>query len=290
MPAATTHVEMAKDVLRTAPYLESMITDKQMFYLGSQGPDLLFFNRASILPGSTKKYGNLMHVDKVPEVIAYFERYATKSEKLKSYFLGYLCHYCLDSTVHPLVYAIAHAKHKENGIQEGEIHVGLESEIDVWLLAQRGRSIASYDVYKYLKIDADGKKQLAEMYHNMFMDVFHISITEKHLQQAIQDVPFYTRILAPGKWKQKSIYAFENMMLKGNHAITAMMLYGTKIEDIINLDHKTYVMPWDENETIHASFPELYGKAVLKAQNLLLDHTPQDFVLNFCGTTKKVDD
>ena len=290
MPAATTHVEMAKDVLRTAPYLQAMITDQQMFYLGSQGPDLLFFNRASILPGSTKKYGNLMHVEKVPEVIAYFERYAAKNEKLKSYFLGYLCHYCLDSTVHPLVYALAHAKHLENGIAEGEIHVELESEIDVWILAQRGRNISSYDVYNYLKIDADGRKQLAEMYHNMFMDVFRISITEKHLQQAIRDVPFYTRILAPGKWKQKSIYTLENLLLKGSHAITAMMLYDTKIQDIINLDHKTYPLPWDESESIHASFPELYGKAVLKAQKLLLEHTPSDFTLNFCGSTKKVDD
>lgn len=286
MPAATTHVEMAKDVLRTAPYLETLITDKQMFYLGSQGPDLLFFNRASILPGSTKKYGNLMHVEKVPEVIAYFQRYARKSEKLNSYFLGYLCHYCLDSTVHPLVYGVAHAKHAETGIHEGEIHVELESEIDVWLLSQRGRSVSSYDVYQYLKIDTQGRKELAEMYHNMFIDIFHISISEKHLLQAIKDVPFYTRVLAPGKWKQKFIYSLENAVMKGSHAITAMMLYGTQINDVINLDHKSYTLPWDENETIQDSFPQLYGRAVLKAQKMLLDPSDFHFTKNFCGTDK----
>ena len=56
MPAATTHVEMAKDVLRTSPEIAKLVKNRQMFFLGSQGPDLLFFNRASILPGSIWKY------------------------------------------------------------------------------------------------------------------------------------------------------------------------------------------------------------------------------------------
>ncbi len=283
MPAATTHVEMAKDVLRTSPTIESLVTNKQMFYLGSQGPDLLFFNRASILPGSTKKYGNLMHEEKVPEVISYFERYANKNEDLKSYFLGYLCHYCLDSTVHPLVYGVSHKKSLETGIDEGEIHVGLESELDVWILSQRGRDIQSYDVYNYLKITDEEVKELAEMYHNMLMDVFHISLTEKHLQQAIKDVSFYTYVLRPKKWKYHIFYTLENIVLKGSHALTAMMLNDTTINEILNLEHKTYSMPWNSKDTINASFPQLYGKAVLKAQRILLKHSPSDFVLDFCG-------
>lgn len=284
MPAATTHVEMAKDVLRTSPEIAKLVKNRQMFFLGSQGPDLLFFNRASILPGSTKKYGNMMHVHKVTEVISYFERYANASEDLKSYFLGYLCHYCLDSTVHPLVYGVSRKLHNETGKNEGEIHVGLESEIDVWMLAQRGRSKESYNVYKYLKINASCCRQLAEMYHNMFMDVFHISISKKHLNHAIQDVAFYTRVLAPNKIKHDFFYAIENVVMKGTHAITAMMLDNTNVLDIINLDHKSYPLPWNTEETISSSFPQLYGKAVLKAHRILLHHTTDDFKKNFCGT------
>lgn len=291
MPAATTHVEMAKDVLRTTPELEYVISNKQMFFLGSQGPDLLFFNRASILPGTTKKYGNLMHVSKVKEVIAYFERYTKTNPSLNSYFLGYLCHYCLDSMAHPLVYGVSHALHEQGGPSEGEIHVALESEIDVWILSQRARSIEDYDVYNYLKINHEDRDMLAEMYHNMFKDVFHIDLTEKHLRQSIDDVAFYTRVLAPNKLKTTIFYNIEKVIMKGSHAITAMMLSEDKNpETILNLDHKTYTMPWDENEKINLSFPELYGKAVLKAQRILFSHTKDDFIVNFCGTTKKVED
>lgn len=291
MPAATTHVEMAKDVLRTTPELEYVISNKQMFFLGSQGPDLLFFNRASILPGTTKPYGNLMHVSKVKEVIAYFERYTKTNPSLKSYFLGYLCHYCLDSMAHPLVYGVSHALHKDGGASEGEIHVALESDIDVWILSQRARSIEDYDVYNYLKVSHEDRNMLAEMYHNMFKDIFHIDLSENHLRRSIDDVSLYTRVLAPNKLKTTLFYTIEKIIMKGSHAITAMMLSEDKQpQTILNLDHKTYTMPWDENETINLSFPELYGKAVLKAQRILFQHSEDDFILNFCGTTKKVED
>lgn len=291
MPAATTHVEMAKDVLRTTPELLKEVQNPQMFFLGSQGPDLLFFNRASILPGSTKKYGNLMHVSKVKEVIHYFERFANTDGDLKSYFLGYLCHYCLDSYAHPLVYGVSHALHSQGGPSEGEIHVALESEIDVWILNQRGRSYKDYDVYKYLKVDNKDRNKLASMYHFMLKDIFHINVSEKHLQHSIDDVAFYTRVIAPNTLKTSIFHNIENIIMKGSHAITAMMLSKDKHpQTILNLEHKTYPMPWDEKETISYSFPEFYGKAVIKAQRILFTRNDDDFVLNFCGTTKKVED
>ena len=91
MPAATTHVAFAKDVYRLNPDVQAKAVNMQMYLLGSQGPDLLFFSRASILPGSLKKYGNLMHEHKVYEIIRYFEQYAKKDPDLTSYIYGYLC-------------------------------------------------------------------------------------------------------------------------------------------------------------------------------------------------------
>ena len=112
MPAATTHVEFAKDVLRSMDEEHaSMITNKGMFYLGSQGPDMLFFSRASLLPGSLKKYGDLMHDEKCDKFIEYFDKYSDNDSDLRSYFYGFLCHYALDSTAHPLINAVARDTH-----------------------------------------------------------------------------------------------------------------------------------------------------------------------------------
>ena len=107
MPAATTHIEFAKDVLRTLDEEQRRkITNLHMFWLGSQGPDMLFFSKASILPGSLHKYGNLMHNAKVAKVMDFFEHWSADDPDLYSYYMGFLCHYALDSTAHPLINAV----------------------------------------------------------------------------------------------------------------------------------------------------------------------------------------
>jgi hypothetical protein len=158
-------------------------TDRQMFYLGSQGPDMLFFSHASVFPGSLHKYGNLMHGTKVYEVISFFEDYAGNDPALYSYIQGYLCHYALDSTAHPLIFAVTDATVKKNGGKTGVTHVGLEAEIDVWILQQRGRQTTDYDVFDYLKVLPEDRKKLSEMYHEMFLAVYDLDIKTPTIAQ-----------------------------------------------------------------------------------------------------------
>ncbi|MDD6259264.1 MAG: zinc dependent phospholipase C family protein [Erysipelotrichaceae bacterium] len=283
MPAATTHVEFAKDVLRTFPALKKRIRNMRMFWLGSQGPDMLFFSHASALPGSLHKYGNLMHEKKVWPVIHFFESYAADDADLTSYVLGYLCHYALDSVMHPLIYAVTDeiCTHEKTGQSDGVVHVTLESEIDVWMLHQRGRTIEDYDVYKYLRVNEKEAKKLAEMYHRMFHKVFHLDISASRIYHGIQEVYIWTKWIRPRKSTHDAIYKIENVI--GSHFLTGMMLYDTKPGKIINLDHKAYMVPWSPHTMIHDSVPELYGKAVYKAGRLIRHHNKKDFSLDFKG-------
>ncbi len=290
MPAATTHVEFSKDVLSLLPTKrKEKITNLPMFYLGSQGPDMLFFSRASLLPGSLKKYGNLMHDIKVPEVILFFDQYAGKDADLYSYIQGYLCHYALDCFAHPLINAVARYNHKKTGIHEGESHVTSEANIDVWLLNQRGRSIQDYDVYNDLKVDAPARKKLAKMYHAMFKEVFDLDITEKRVDESIRHIASFTKVLSPSKAMLKFAYTAENL-LKIPHSFSGMILMDKNNFEVLNLEHKAYPLAYDESQTIQASFPDLYGKALFYAKNIIEHHTYDTFVLNFNGVPKKIAD
>lgn len=281
MPAATTHVAFAKDVYRLSRSVQSRVTDLPMYLLGSQGPDLLFFSRASILPGSLKKYGNLMHEHKVYEIIRYFENYARKDSALTSYIAGYLCHYALDSTAHPLVYAVTSAICGEQKDRETETHVGLEAEIDVWVMHQRGRDIKAYDVYKDLRVGKESAHKLAAMYHAMFHDVLHLDIPEKRFYETVKEIPMWTSLLYPRRSVYYAIRTIEVAL--GNHAFSNMMLVDKYDEMIINNDHLTYTLPWQPHEKISASFPQLYGKAFTKAAALIEGHQRSDFILDFNG-------
>jgi hypothetical protein len=282
MPAATTHVEFAKDVLRTMPLLKKDVTNSHMFWLGSQGPDMLFFSHASVMPGSLHKYGNLLHENKVYEVLSYFEKYAEGDGDLHSYLMGYICHYALDSTMHPLIYGRTSVVHQQNDEAEGVIHVAMESEIDVWTLNQRGKTVNDYNVFKYLGVDKESRFKLAEMYHCMFRNIFGIEIPASKIRHDIIEVDVWTKWIRPRKTTHDLIYAGESLA-GGNHGLTAMMLYDTQVGPIINLDHHAYTVPWAPHNTVCASVPELYGAAVLKAQRLLKHHEKKDFILDFKG-------
>ena len=283
MPAATTHVEFAKDVYRGLNAdLRKQITNMHMFLLGSQGPDMLFFSRASLLPGSLKKYGNQMHDEGVKETMAYFDRYATTDDDLRSYFMGFICHYALDSTAHPLICAIARYKHDTTGIHEGEAHVTMEADIDAWVLNQKNRNIYSYDVYQDLKVDPTSRNKLANLYRGLLASVYHHNVSKNDLLLAINEVSLWTHFLKPNKTKQDIVYKAEDL-LKLPHSFSGMMLYGRSDKTPINEDHFAYQLVFDKDRTISASFPELYSEAIVLAKKLLQSHSDEDFVLNFTG-------
>lgn len=281
MPAATTHLEFAKDVLRTDEEFAITIKNKQMFYIGSQGPDLLFFTGASILPGSLKKFGNQMHEEHVREVIDFFERYALGDADLMSYFAGYLCHYALDSIMHPLVYSVTAENLKKLSCSESEEHVRLEAEIDVWMLHQRGRIIQDYDVWNYLCLSDNDRLKLAKMYRQMFLEILHLDISLNRFYKGFKEIGIWTKVIRP----RKNFYTFANHAenLIHNHTFTAMMLYNKKAGPIINLDHKSYTIPWEPHDTISASVPQLYGKALTRAHELLQNHSSANILLDFKG-------
>lgn len=286
MPAATTHVEFAKEILRKYPQYAEKIHNRQMFYLGSQGPDMLFFSHASVFPGSLHKYGNQMHGTKVYEVLSFFEEYAGKDPDLYSYIQGYLCHYALDSTAHPLIFAVTDACVKRDGGITGVTHVGLEAEIDVWILSQRGRLPRDYDVFDYLKVQPKDKEKLAKMYHEMFLHVYDLEIKISTIAQSIDEVYTWTKFLYPKKATYNLVYGFE-CVAGGTHGLTAMMLYEKTPGEIINTDHHSYTIPWAPYEQISSSFGELYEEAKGVADHLLTVHQESDFVKNFNGEIVK---
>jgi|GEM_PF-216727 len=284
MPAATTHVEFAKDVYRLlSAEDQNKITNRQMFLLGSQGPDLLFFSRLSLLPGSLKKYGDEMHRVNVYPVIQFFTEYSKDDTDLQSYLYGYLCHYSLDSNVHPLVNAYAWNEAAATNGNPGQIHVRIEAEYDRWILHQRGRLTSSYNVYESLKISSACRKKLGEMYYQMFREVFGYEVSKQALKDAPKEIVMGTKILTPGNpSKYRMFYEVENV-LKMPHSFTGMMLDEKTGTDALNIERKPYANPECEDGVDHASFPLLYGRAITKAMELWHGYTEADFPLNFNG-------
>lgn len=115
MPAIITHDFFGRDVYDALfQTIGGSRDEADAFLLGNQGPDRCSTRWPTSAPRRTHKLGNTMHSRKPRELLAAAKDslgVLDPEEKPlgRAYALGFLCHYALDSTVHPLVYCHEHA-------------------------------------------------------------------------------------------------------------------------------------------------------------------------------------
>ncbi len=284
MPAATTHVIFALDVLESLPNpIKKEITNKQMFQMGSQGPDMLFFSNFSVLPGTLHPIGSKMHDEKIREVISYFEEHCSKDSDLRSYFDGYLCHFALDQNEHLLVNGLAHQESQKTGRTEGEIHFTIEGEYDIYMLSQKGKTWKDYDVYQSLKLSDMDVKKLAILYNGMIETVFDQTVSIPKLMDAIKQVYTVTRLLKPNKAKYHFVSYIESVF-KAPKMISGMMLNPDKTPQHLNQNHKPWHPVFDQSITRTESFDDLYDVALKQAVQFIENlNIETDVTKNFEG-------
>jgi hypothetical protein len=283
MPAATTHVAFAQDVLSrlSQEQQKELAGNLGMFYLGSQGPDLLFFTHFSMGRKSLKRYGNMLHNASPLPFLSWMEQHAD-TPALRCYMKGMLCHYAMDSTLHPLIDDEAERQARRSGELHGICHVRIEAELDVYSLAQKGRTIADYDVWRWLKISHADARTLGSFYHRMFQEVYKLNLPEKELQNAPREIVQNTHLLAPGEKKYAFVVAMENR-LRQPHGISALMLNDKGPCSILNKEHRPYVNLKKPEGIDTSSYQELYDESMALALHLLQGFDPASITANFSG-------
>ena len=162
MPAIVTHHLFGQEAyLSLAPVIGENDASRDAFLLGNQGPDPLLCLKA--LPSSVpyRGIGTLMHTYDPTALLLSMHRQFIECPALKghqaqaAFALGFLCHYVLDSTVHPLVLAQQYALcdtgvaglTRDHGGRE--IHALIETEFDEYLLTtRRGQTVGSFSPHR----------------------------------------------------------------------------------------------------------------------------------------------
>lgn len=132
MPAAYAHLRFGWEVTLPGKYGTLPKNFPQLYQVGLQGPDLLFYHNP-LFSTATVKQGNRLHNDSGQ---AFFERALACYRKAPSdgalaYLWGLLGHYCLDSRCHPLI--------NEATAQGHSGHIELETEFDRYLQQLDGK-------------------------------------------------------------------------------------------------------------------------------------------------------
>lgn len=157
MPAIITHDLFGKDVYAACAHAIGPGAEaRQAFLLGNQGPDPLFY--LALHPLRMRKHlklGTAMHRTNVGELLAAFKEclgaLAENDQEIgRAYIAGFLCHYLLDTTAHPFVYALQDAC-CEAGVPDldesdsGRVHMLIERELDeIALFSRLGQTVETY--------------------------------------------------------------------------------------------------------------------------------------------------
>ncbi len=207
MPAIFTHAQFGKEVAQGLPPHLRALTEQYAapFYLGTQGPDLLFYHKPlrKKSKNPARKKGWDLHAE-------YAEDFFLNGGKLlladegnfkdgaflpqtaeSAYLLGFLCHYVLDTACHPYI--------DERSV-DGVTHGKIESEFDKYQFRKLGRPARGFNAATLFFPCDEGVKASAKI----------LGVTEKNVRVALRSMKKINRLFSH---KREIVHGFCHFVL-----------------------------------------------------------------------------
>ena len=275
MPAIITHDLFGEAVYEDDAYFIGIDPEQRFaFLLGNQGPDPLFYARANPSISEFALLGSIMHSRDTDKFLMAFHDALdtlTPDEKPvgRAYLLGFLCHYLLDSTVHPLVYANQYALcdagveglTRKNG---NEIHAVIESEFDeVMLFKRTGKTVATFKPYKeILQANDETLTIIGKLYSYMAVMVFQRSMQIDVFRKSVKAFRLVQNVFYSRTGMKRSLLARVEELARPYSFYRSMShraLEATECE-FDNHEGNVWVNPFTKQEST-ASLDQLFDQA-----------------------------
>lgn len=281
MPACLTHNLFAADVLSR---LEETGIDKCAYAWGAQGPDFLFCHRylRAMRNKSLKtlqEYGSMLHRTSPSKTLEAMRKFvfAHNNPIYRSYALGFVCHYSLDSTAHPYVNARAEkmAKERENeneSTMHGEIEASLDTIVLRWKTGKLPGEVRLKDTFPK---NEGVQRMIARLYRELLFEVYGADVSEEALYQSTKDAHLLFAACNDRTGLKRSLF---NIIEKGRpHHITSHLVPVTEDPeaDFANTAHDQWTRG---GETHTEDFFQLYDRALELAAELCGGFDSIDFV------------
>lgn len=241
------------------------------FRWGCQGPDPLFYRK--ILFGSPlHKLGNRMHSEKTDELFAALARgvhclTGTAQETAAAYFYGFLCHYALDSQIHPYVYCRQEQiRSADAKLSASAVHCQIESDID-YLVYERAyhAPVTEFKPEGFYRLPAEEKAVLAVLLHAVLENVYGEDVPVRDLRRAFDEMLSWESFLySQNRAVYRGAQRLERMAGRGA-ILTGHMKIERPAWDALNEQHTPWHNLWTPEETRTDSVPELFGLARIGA-------------------------
>ncbi len=280
MPNIITHTLFAQDVFgKVDESLKEVIEPRlQLFEIGSNGPDFLFFHGLNLKDfyksSNLRKAGNVFHAGHVNDFYhqAILSIQNEKDTEIKNdmitYVCGHLCHWALDSTTHPYVFY-------RTGTCKGKsawYHHRFESLIDaIMLKVKKECTIENFKFYEICDAPLEYTRAIARVYVPAIRNLLEYDVKGHDIYNSLKDWCSMEKMFydASGK-KIASLKTFE-VITNTENLLSGYIVpnYPDDPYDVMNLLHNRWIHPSDDTLISTESFFDLYDKALLLANEVI---------------------
>lgn len=281
MPALITHDTFGLDAYdRHFDLIGGKRDAAEAFFLGNQGPDPLFYLVINPRMPRLSHLGHVMHSERPSELLAGLKRSLSILDEASlpignAYALGFLCHYALDSHVHPLVffneYSLCDAGEpgltRSNG---GEVHGVIESELDELVLSlKRKTSIAEFNPAQETLLASDETLLIiGRMYAYIALTVYGTFIPENAFANAVKSFRRGVKLFYSPTGVKRAVVGRIEELARPYSFFRAMSHRPDALAEshFANDDHLPWTNPYTDEES-EASFWDLYEDALDATDN-----------------------
>ncbi|MDR3315487.1 MAG: hypothetical protein LBS98_03275 [Coriobacteriales bacterium] len=286
MPAVLTHNFFGLEVIeRLEGAAFSQGDARDLFLLGNQGSDPFFYALRTPRLVDLKKFGSLLHHQKVEESTDAMRRYIqglppAEAALVDAYFCGYLCHFSLDSTEHPFVIAqeIEICAAGVKGLDESArsiVHGQIEADLDAMMLYRlTGKTIREY---RYTTDVLHARDQvlglLDGLYRHVALEVFGQRLPRHAFTRCVKDMRTTARLLYSSTGRRRAALGRIERLVR-THSLAQAMSHRADVQATCDFDNHAgavWVNPFNGELSVD-SFTELFDKALTAAVDRLQAH------------------
>lgn len=282
MPATVTHAFFAKDVYDILPANISNKLNLGYCKTFSQSVDSLkFYNLFSIMPGKDmRKFQGYFHHYKSQEFFLNLLRFIRDNQldavDVYSFLMGFICHYALDSTLHPyIIYKTGiFKKGVPSTYKYNNVHAFMEAFLDNDIIRRRlNCNPYEFDVTKFCFDIKPFSNDLNHTINYTFYNTFKIKGMSDIYYTSLKQMKKDIRLFRMDRYGiKKNIYKFiDTFTTKGTFRFEAIS-YHYPLEDrhnFLNNNHSLWRNPTTYDMTSNESFVDLYLKAIKLAKVLI---------------------
>ncbi len=294
MPAIIAHHLFGEEVYgKLVDHIGRGDDERAAFLLGNQGPDPLFSLKG--LPSSVpyRNLGTIMHQSRADGLFAQMrDVFFAADSASRAFALGFLCHYVLDSTVHPLVYAQQYAL-VDAGVEGlareqtgGAVHALIETEFDEYLLTkQRGVTVREFVPHREtLRCPQRVLDRVSLRMSSVVAGAYGIEISRSVYASSV--IAYRAAQVAIDSKRDGLRRYIDYARLVGSrypHLLALTHVARTRMSTMFANDaHEPWPHPFEPDSVITESFDELYDAACVRACALIPVFVAPGFSVGEC--------